>query len=73
MKQMFTIFSQRCGLFAGSIAFAVAVVTTPSLSAETKPKGSIIQPVLAEHGMVSAQEAAALREYGKHLFHCGFP
>ena len=61
MKQMFTTFSQRCGLFAGSIAFVVAAVTPPSLSDETKPKGSIIQPVLAEHGMVSAQEAVATR------------
>lgn len=61
MKQILTIFSQRCGLCAGCIALVVVAVTTPSLSAKTKPKGSIFQPVLADHGMVSAQEAVATR------------
>jgi gamma-glutamyltranspeptidase/glutathione hydrolase len=61
MKQMFTIFSQRCGLFVRCIALAVAVVTTLPLSTEAKPRSSIFQPILAEYGMVSAQEAVATR------------
>lgn len=61
MKQMLNIGVGRRAAIRCCLGLLVTLLVSPVLAQAEKPRGSIFQPVLADNGMVSSQEAIASR------------